>query len=251
MSFTLLSGLPFQAQGGDQLVSRVVSAAIKALFRHSEQIEAQVRAEPVTKLLQGSLDGFDLMARGLQMYNGLRIAGLELFSQAVAIDFSEIFRGQVKLRQPTQSRMRVVLTEEDLSHSFNTPFVAKQMAKLRIQDQPLGLRNVKVAISNEGRLTIQAEAKGSSETWEPIQFAAGVEVEDRRCVRFVDVEYQGSPLGQALAAELVGHINSILDLDSFALDGTQLRLDQVRIRDHKVVFYGSARIERFPRRNAS
>jgi hypothetical protein len=247
MNSTLLSGFPFQGQGGDQFVSRVVSAAIAALFRKSEHIEAQVRAEPVTKLLQGSIDGFDLIAQGLQMYNGLRIAGLELFSQAVAIDFSEIFRGQVKLRQPTQSRMRVVLTEEDLSISFNTPFVMRQMQKLLIMDQPLQLRDVKVSITNDGRLRIQGEVKGQQE-WQPLDFSALVEVKDRHCVRFEQVVFGDAE--PEMAQALVDHVNRILDLDTFALDGTQLRIDQVRVRDHKVVFYGSARIDKFPRRNA-
>ncbi|NJO85861.1 MAG: LmeA family phospholipid-binding protein, partial [Synechococcaceae cyanobacterium RM1_1_27] len=154
--------------------------------------------------------------------------------------------GQIAPAHPI--RMRVVLTEEDLSTSFNTPFVMRQMQKLQINGQPLELRNVTVSISNEGRLRIQSEVKGGDE-WQPMDFSTVVEVKDRHCIRFEDVIYDESVADHRMAEALVEHVNRILDLDTFSLDGTQLRIDQVRVRDQKVVFYGSARIDQFPRRN--
>ncbi|MDX2273538.1 MAG: DUF2993 domain-containing protein [Cyanobacteriota bacterium] len=248
---SILSGLPFQAQSGDRLVSKVVGAAIAALFKQSETLNATVRADPVAKLLQGSIDGFELLASGLLMYNGLRLENLELYSQAVAIDFSEIFQGRVKLRQPTQATMRVVLTEQDLATSFNTPFVLGKLKLLQINGQPLSLRQVGVAISNDGSLHIQAEAQmDPAGEWIGIDFSTQVEVEDRHRIQFVQTTYQGDPASVALSQSLVEHVNSLLDLDKFALDGTRLRVDRIRIRDHKIVFYGSAQIDRFPTRKA-
>lgn len=43
----LFGSTSFQNQSGDRLVSKVVGAAIAALFKRSEKIEANVRAEPV------------------------------------------------------------------------------------------------------------------------------------------------------------------------------------------------------------
>jgi hypothetical protein len=245
MTSSLLSGIPFPIQKGDRFVSKVVETAIAALFRRSEKLQAQIRAEPVSKLLQGSVDGFDLIGQGLLMYNGLRIEGLELFSQAVSIDFSEIFQGRVKLRQPTQSTMRVVLTEEDLSVSFNTPFVLGKLKLLHLDGNPLQLRTIQVGISNDATLRITAEACIAQE-WLPIDFTTRIEVQERRKIQFVDVTHRGSEAAVTLSQSLVNHVNGLLDLDKFALDGTLLRVDRVRVRDHKVVFYGIAQIDRFP-----
>ncbi len=250
MASALFSGIPFQTQSGDQLVSKVVGAAIAALFKRSEKIEAIVRAEPVAKLLQGSIDGFDLLAQGLQMYNGMRIEAMELFSEAVSIDFSEIFQGRVKLRQPTQSTMRVVLTEEDLGLSFNTPFILEKLRRMEINGRPLEIRGVKIQISNEGTLRIQAEVNAGEE-WLPIDFTSQVDLQERRRIQFVNVEHKGIEEAVAISQSLVNHVNDLLDLDKFALDGTQLRVDRVRVRDHKIIFYGTARIDRFPRRKGA
>ena len=127
MVTALFTSTPMQNQSGDRLVSKVAGAAIAALFKSSDQVEANVRAEPVAKLLQGSLDGFDFIGKGMQMYNGLRIEVMELYLQAISIDFSAIFTGKVKLKQPIQATMRTVLTESDLTTSFNTPFVVEKL----------------------------------------------------------------------------------------------------------------------------
>lgn len=243
----LFGSTPFQNQGGDRLVSKVVGAAIAALFKRSEKIEANVRAEPVAKLLQGSVDGFDFIGNGMLMYNGLRIAVMELYLQAVSIDFSAIFAGQVKLRQPTQASMRVVLTEKDLTSSFNTQFVVEKLQRLQYQGQPLTFSNTLMTITPEKTLRIESEIQvGNAAQPIHVDFTSRVEVEERRKIQFVDVTYQGDQEAINLSQALVNHVNDLLDLDKFALDGTQLRVDRLRVQNDAIVFYGSAQINQFP-----
>jgi LmeA-like phospholipid-binding len=244
----LFGSTSFQTQSGDRLVSKVVGAAIAALFKRSEKIEANVRAEPVAKLLQGSVDGFDFIGNGMLMYNGLRIAVMELYVQAVSIDFSAIFTGQVKLRQPTQASLRVVLTEEDLTDSFNTPFVVEKLQRLQYQGEPLTFTKTLMTVTPEKALRIQSGILlGNSQ--EPIQvdFTTQVEVQDRQKIRFVDVQYSGNQEEINLSQALVNHVNDLLDLDKFALDGTQLKVDRLRIQNNSLIFYGSAQINQFPK----
>ena len=244
----LFGTTPFQAQGGDRLVSKVVGAAIAALFKRAGKVEANVRAEPVTKLLQGSVDGFDFIGNGMLMYNGLRIAVMELYLQAVAIDFSAIFTGQVKLRQPTQASMRVVLTEEDLTVSFNTPFVVDKLQRLQYEGQSLNFRQTQMSVTPDKALRIQSEVTlGKSEQSVQLDFTTYVEVIERRQIKFVDATYSGDDQAVSLGEALVNHVNSLLDLDKFALDGTQLRVDRIRLQNESIVFYGTANINYFPK----
>ncbi|CAD5927886.1 hypothetical protein PCC9214_01088 [Planktothrix tepida] len=244
----LFGSTSFQTQSGDRLVSKVVGTAIAALFKRSEKIEANVRAEPVAKLLQGSVDGFDFIGNGMLMYNGLRIAVMELYVQAVSIDFSAIFTGQVKLRQPTQASLRVVLTEEDLTDSFNTPFVVEKLQRLQYQGEPLKFTQTLMTITPEKALRIQSEILlGNSQEPVQVDFTTQVEVQDRQKIRFVDVQYSGNQEAINLSQALVNHVNDLLDLDKFALDGTQLKVDRLRIQNNSLIFYGSAQINQFPK----
>lgn len=241
------SSTPFQNQSGDRLVSKVAGAAIAALFKQSEKVEANVRAEPVAKLLQGSIDGFDFIGKGMLMYNGLRIEVMELYLQAVAIDFSAIFTGQVKLRQPTQASMRVVLTESDLTSSFNTPFVVEKLQRLQYEGQPLHFQHTQVTLGGDKSIQLQSQVR-IGDSGEPLNLdiTAQLEVEERRKIQFVSVTYGGSEEAVGLGKALIAHVNQLLDLDKFALDGTQLRVDRCRVQKEGIVFYGAAQINQFP-----
>ncbi|MFQ3584159.1 MAG: DUF2993 domain-containing protein, partial [Cyanobacteriota bacterium] len=159
MTTGLLPELPLQNQAAVDWVSRGVGAAIRALFKHAERLEARVRVEPVAKLLQGCVDGFELLGQHLQMYNGLRLSVLELFSNSVAIDFSQIWQGRVRLRQPVQATMRVVLTESDLAESFNTPFVLDRLAQVEPEGQSLSFQQVQIRITPDRRLQLRADVQ--------------------------------------------------------------------------------------------
>ncbi|NET36180.1 MAG: DUF2993 domain-containing protein [Cyanothece sp. SIO1E1] len=243
--------LPFPNQGGDQIVSKAASAAISALFKQTEKLEAVVRAEPVAKLLQGSVDGFDFVGHGLLMYSGLRVEAMELYVQAVSIDFGAIFKGQVQLKQPTQATMRIVLTEADLTTAFNTPFLTDKLKQLKYQGQPLHLKDTQMTLNQDKSLRVQSRVRvGEANQLLQVDFTASLQVEDRRKIQFVDVIYNGDPEGLEMSQDLVGQMNNLIDLDQFAIDGMQLRVDQLRLRNKQLILYGTAQINQFPQRKS-
>ena len=249
MTAIVLGSLPFPGEGGAQLISKVVSTAIAALFKRTGQLEATVRAEPVAKLLQGAIDGFDFIGKGMVMYNGLRIEAMELYVQAVSIDFGSIFKGQVALRRPTQATLRVVLTEADLSTSFNTPFVVEKLQRLEYEGRPLYFKDTQMTLNQDKSLRIQSQIRvGEATDAVEVDVTARLQVEERRRIQFVDVSYGEEAAAAELGRALIDHVNTLLDLDKFALDGTQLRVDRVRLGGKQLVFYGAAQIDHFPRR---
>jgi hypothetical protein len=251
MTSIVFGSLPFPSQSGAQIASKAISAAIAALFKRTGSIEANLRAEPVAKLLQGSIDGFDFVGKRMLMYNGLPIEGMEFYVEAVSIDFSAIFKGQVTLKQPTQATMRVVLTEADLTTSFNTAFVVEKLQRLQYQGQSLHFQNTQVSLNPDKTLQLQTQVRlGDSSESLNLDLTASLEVEERRKLQFVNVTYSGGEAATSLARALIDHVNNLLDLDKFALDGTQLRVDRIRLREQQIIFYGTAQIERFPQRQS-
>lgn len=245
----MFGNLPFSGQSGDQIVSKAITTAIAALFKKTGKLQANLRVEPVAKLLQGSVDGFDFIGNGMLMYNGLRIEAMELYLQAVSIDFSAIFSGKVKLRQPTQATLRIVLTEEDLTTSFNTPFIVEKLQKLEYEGQPLNFQNTQITVNEDKSLGIKADIKiGNNQEIISINIVANLEVEGRTKIQFTNPQYQGDNDSQLLGKALIDHVNNLLDLDKFVLDGTRLRVDRARIKDQEFIFYGTAEISHFPER---
>ena len=64
--------------------------------------------------------------------------------------------------------------------------------------------------------------------------------------KFVNVKYNGNQESVDLSKSLVNHVNNLLDLDKFALENTQLRVDRLRVGRNEVTFYGVAQIDQFP-----
>ena len=245
----MLEDIPFFGQSGDKIISKVVTTAIATLFKKTEKLEAKVKAEPVTKLLQGSVDGFDLVGDRLMMYNGLRIEGMELYFQAVSIDFGSIFQGKVQLRQPIKGTMRAVFNEEDLNIGFNTPFIIEQLERLTYEDDSLQVKNIRLTINEDKSLAIQVliilgEAKEAID----LNLNTHLHLDNRTKIQFVDVTYQETQPVQRLGKALVSHVNNLLDLDKIALEGTRLRVDKVTLKKKQIIFYGIADIYHFPQR---
>nr|WP_197671882.1 DUF2993 domain-containing protein [Geminocystis sp. NIES-3709] len=249
ITIIVFGSLPFSGQSGDQIVSKAITTAIAALFKKTGKLQANLRVEPVAKLLQGSVDGFDFIGNGMLMYNGLRLEAMELYLQAVSIDFSAIFSGKVKLRQPTQATLRIVLTEEDLTASFNTPFIVEKLQKLEYQGQSLHFQNTQITVNQDKSLGIKADITiGNNQDIVSINILANLEVEGRTKIQFINPQYQGDNDAQLLGKAIIDHVNNLLDLDKFVLDGTRLRVDRARIKDKEFVFYGTAEIDHFPER---
>jgi hypothetical protein len=238
-------------QGGDQLVSKVVTTAISALLKQTEVLDVKVRAEPVAKLLQGSIDGFDFVGQGLLMHSGLQVDRMEFYLQALSIDFGALFRGRVQLRQPTQASMRIVLTENNLTASFNTSFLKEKLQQLSCEGQPLMFEKTQISIKDDQSLRMQSWVRqGQAEQIFEIDITAQVTVKDRRKLQFIDVTYGGDQKEIELGKVLTDHVNNLLDLDQFALDGMKLRVDQLRLRNQQLTLYGVAHIDKFPQRSA-
>lgn len=247
MSAIVFGSLPFPGQSGDQIVSKVVTTAIAALFKKTGKLEANVRAEPVAKLLQGSVDGFDFVGKGMEMYNGLRLEAMELYLQAISIDFSAVFSGKIKLRQPTQATMRIVLTEEDLTRSFNTPFIIDKLQKLEYQGQSLHFQNTQIIVNDDKSINIQAQIKvGDDSDYIPINIQTELKTEARTKIQFINPKFSGDDEAIKLSQAILDHVNNLLDLDKFKLDGSKLRVDRARVKDKEFVFYGTIEIDRFP-----
>lgn len=247
MSAMVFGSLPFPGQSGAQIVSKVVTTAIAALFKKTGKLSANVRVEPVAKLLQGSIDGFDFVGKGMEMYNGLRLEAMELYLQAITIDFSAIFSGKIKLRQPTQATMRIVLTEEDLTRSFNTPFIIDKLQKLEYEGQSLHFQNTQIIVNDDKSINIKSEIKvGNNSNYIPINMQTELKTESRTKIQFINPKFEGNEEAVKLSQAILAHVNNLLDLDKFKLDGTRLRVDRARIKDKEFVFYGTVEIDHFP-----
>lgn len=258
-----LTGLtdPKGTDWGEQMLNTVASQTIRRLFTQSESVEVSVRCYPSSKLLQGSIDSFKMKGRGLVIRRQFAAEELSVETDAVAIDFSSVLSGKLRLKQPTQAIAQVVLLEAGINESFKAELVKTRLENLTTPaltalsgGQPVSFPEVQIKLLPQNRLRILAKADLNNGTLVPLNMTVTIGIERRRRVSFKDPEIDLNEVPEAqkeisrtLSLALVEILDNMVDLDRFDLDGVKMRLNRLETEGERLIFSGYAEIERIPK----
>lgn len=245
---------------GEQLLNKVATQSIRHLFSSSEAVDVQIRCHPPSKLLQGSIDAFQMSGRNLVIRREFEVAEMSFVADAVAIDPGSILSGQVRLKQPTQAVAQVVLTEAGINRAFQAELVQKRLVNVDSEaltnlsgGEPVTFRDVQVTLLPNNQIKINALTDLPNRADVPIRLLATLAVERRRRLQFQDPAFDADlvsddvrGLSQVLTMAFADVLNAMVDLDRFDLDGVSLRLNRLETAGKNLVFSGYAQIDHFP-----
>jgi hypothetical protein len=254
------SNTPQQNDWGEELLNTVASNTIRHLFTESDVVDVKVRCQPASKLLQGNIDSFKMNGRGLVIRRDFRTAELSFETDAVAIDFSSVMKGQIALKQPTQAIAQVKLTEDDINRAFKSPLVRQHLENLTDErltnlsgGEPVSFQNIKLKLLPENCIQLWAEVDLTNKVI-PVSFSCELGLAKRRRVTYENAQFMDAEVPEAmqglskiLMGTLVEILNEMVDLDRFNLDGVKLRLNRLQTQGDILLFSGYAQIEHVPR----
>lgn len=260
--FSSLTGLinPTGSDWGERLLNTVASKTIRYLFTQSESVEVFVRCHPSSKLLQGSIDSFKMIGRGLVIRNDFRAEELSFETDAVSIDFSSVLSGKLVLRQSTQAVAQVTLSEAGINHAFQAELVKKRLVNLSLPAlsdlsgaQLVSFEAVQLQLLPNNRVQIWAKADLSNGELVPISLSATIAIERRRRLVFCDPKFEADTvpesqrdISQSLSITLAQILDGMIDLERFDLDGITMRLNRLETQGKQLIFSGYAQIDRIP-----
>ncbi len=245
---------------GENLLNTVASNAIRHLFTRSESVKVQVRCNPSSKLLQGTIDSFQMSGRGLVIRKDFRTEEMSFETDAVSLDFSSVLQGQISLKQPTQAIASIKLSEVDINRAFKAELVKKRLENLSIPaleelsgGKPVSFTDVEIQLFPHNQIKLFAKANLPDGNI-PISMSCTLTVAKRRRVVFNDIQFEADEIPadvrevSAKLTDILGDIlNEMVDLDRFDLDGVNLRLNRLETKGKMLLFSGYARVDRFPR----
>ena len=251
---------PQGSDWGEQILNKVATNTIRHLFTKSESIEVKVRCQPSSKLLQGSIDNFQMSGRGLVIRKAFRAEELSFETDAVSIDFGSVMQGKLSLKQPTQALARVTLNEDDINVAFQAELVRRRLeglsepALIALSDgKPVSFTDVRVELFPGNRVLLEALADLGARGQVPVSLSCVLGVERRRRVSFQEVQFYPEKIAaehQEVSAQLTGILgeilNNMVDLDRFDLDGVTLRINRLETKGKTLIFAGYAKIDRIP-----
>ena len=179
------------------MLNTVASQTIRHLFTQSESVEVLVRCYPSSKLLQGSIDSFNMTGKGLVIRRDFAIEEMSFETDAVSIDFSSVLSGKLKLKQPTQAVAQIVLSQAGINHAFKAELVKKRLTNLSepalmaiSNGEPVSFPEIKIQLLPENRLHLIAKADINNGELVPLSMTISISIEKRRRVSFKDAKFQ-------------------------------------------------------------
>ena len=244
---------------GENLLNKVASQTIRHLFTRSELVEVNVRCQPSSKLLQGTIDSFKMSGRGLVIRREFRTEEMSFETDAVSLDFGSVIQGKIALKQPTQAIAQVKLTEKDINKSFQAQLVRKRLENLSLPalesisgQEPVSFTDIELQLLPQNAIKLFAKASWGDRSV-PVSLSCNLAIERRKRILFNNVQFEGEDIPEDFKevsrqlTEALGEIlNNMVDLDRFNLDGVKMRLNRLETQGKNLLFSGYAQIERVP-----
>ncbi len=249
-----------QTDFGEQMINTVASQSIRRMFSQCDSMDVDIRCVPSSKLLQGSIDSFKMKGKGLVIKRQFQVDEMSFETDAIAVDFGSVLRGQIRLKQPTQAIAQVMLSEDGINRAFNAELVKKRLDQVSLStveiagvDTPVSFVEISVKLLTVNQIEIHAKADVPGQGLIPLAVRTTLAVERRRRLLFTEPQFQDEvvpvevhTLSKQLTTEFVAILNNMIDLDRFDLDGVEMRINRVEIQPQGLLFSGYAQINHFP-----
>ncbi|QZZ21810.1 DUF2993 domain-containing protein [Leptothermofonsia sichuanensis E412] len=238
----LLSGLITLISPVGMVSDRLAADVIRKQLAAVEHLQVRIDNAPSYQLVQGKADRIRIAGRGLFPLEGLRIEALDVETDPVQIDASRLRRrGRIRLLQPLQTGVRVVINQADMGQAFQSPAVVERLRKAGIgvlgrqqarQVQRYNLNHLQLEFLDDQRLRLQVQVQEKDDpTTLDISVETGIEIVAGRQLRLVKpvIELNGEPAPDSLVRAIADGVFERSDLRQLEKLGITARILRLKI----------------------
>ena len=237
---------------GEQAISKAAEVGLESQLDKSEDLNVDVRTNPLD-LMQGDVDSVSVKGEGLVMQKELRAEKMQIETNSISIDPIKAALGDIKMEQPTDARMMVVLKEEDIQRAFNSDYVKDKLKNIELdyggETATAQIQEVNFSLPEMGKVKLDADLKLVEQEQDAhISFTAVPEANsDGNSISLKSVEYlEEAEYNQKVAEAIINSTEEILDLRNFELDEMSLRVRKLDVQTGKLTIEADAQIKEFP-----
>jgi len=236
------------------VLDRVATDLIRQQVDRAEILEVRIDNVPNYQILFGKIDRLRLGSRGVYVLPFLRIDTLELETDPIDIDPASLQSGgKLKLRQPLQAAVKVILKSSDLNMALRSPLVLQSFPKIKIDLTSLGGRGTEevqiidpeINFLQDNRLRLSASLKPSSSNQTlKVAVEANLTVIEGKRLQLINpnINLQGVNVPSQLTTTFSQSLNRILDLSQLEASGITARVLKFEIDDGNLQLIGFARM---------
>lgn len=250
----LLSGLLGLLAPIGFVSDRLVASAICDRLNSAETLAVRIDNAPSYQLLQGKVQRVRIAGRGIVPQPDLRIAALELETDAIALNPASLRQGTPQLEEPLQAGVRVEITETDVNHFLQSAAIAERLKSLNFnlpgnssqQAEPYNVKKIRVDFLANNRLKLWVTLQGQrSGTQSRIVAESGFVIASGRQLQLVapQVRFGGTAVPTEIITLLTTGLLQQLDLSRLEASGLTSRVLNFQIQDDRLDLAAFVRIE--------
>ncbi|MEM6838512.1 MAG: DUF2993 domain-containing protein [Cyanobacteria bacterium P01_C01_bin.120] len=237
---------------GEQALSKAAEIGLESQLDEAESLSVDVRVDPLS-LMKGEVESVTVEGEGLVMQRELRTQELTVQTGLIKVNPWKAALGEIELERPTQSAVRMVLSEADIDRAFNSHFVHNQIPHIEVeqngQSVAVTAREISFRLPGNGRIAVHADLKHlDAETTKQIAFEATPDIAANGYrLHLKDVKYvSGEEISPKLTALILEQVSDVLDLRNFEVPSMNLRLTDLEVLAGKLILSSAAEIRAFP-----
>jgi hypothetical protein len=244
--------MPDEPRLEEQAISEVIKQAILSQFDGVKRMGVAVSTS-LTKAFQGQADSISVKGHEL-VKEDIHIQELEVRSGQVSIDPLSVFLGQIRLNEPVDTHVHLVLSEEDLNQALSSDYVLEKLPHLHLEVSGKFITielcsPFKIRLPGNNKIRVSGTAKlYESQRIRPINFSAVIclptETQPILLETFCCAPQQGLSVPFVIA--LLQKLNAIVTQPYFQLEATTLKISSLEIKDRKVTLEIEAQTHQIP-----
>ena len=271
-----LSGLLSLASSGGIILDSIARKQIRSQIISVEQQAVRIDNSPNYQPVRGKIDRVRIAHRGITIEPGLRIAVLDLETDAIVLksqpNLSSIDELRKSLAKPASGAVKLIVTEADLNEALQSPEISNRLETILNQSLmrragatniPYQLSDLRVELdSGLWKLRFKLSRPRQSVNIKPddisgtstvenrsreLDFAleSTVKIEDGKTLRLINPQgtVNNRPMSQRLLDGFAVGISDRLNLNSLESDGILARILQLKINQDRLELIGFIRVE--------
>jgi hypothetical protein len=246
----LLSALLGLVSPAGFVLARVAETAIREQLDSAEALSVRIDNTPSYRALQGRVDRVRIAGRGLYPLEEVRVAVLDVETDAIALDPQLLRQGQPKLVQPLQAAIKVVVTEADINQALQSETILEPLRNLNLSfsgsaaESELIDPQIEVLPGDRLRLQVTLQDRQTREQTRVVA-ESGLQISAGRQLQLVDpsIRVDQQLVAPELLAYLIGNASQRFDLATWEPSGITARILNLELEGNAITLVGFVRVE--------
>lgn len=246
----VLASLMGVVSAGGLVLDEVAESSLRQSLVEAESLSVRIDNTPSYQIANGAIDRVRIAGRGLFPLEDVRVAAVDIETDAIALDLADLQSGTLTLEEPLIAAARLELTQADLDRALQSPYVVEQLQNLTqaiAGDETLTsldtFINPRLDLLADNRLRIEVLLENDDD---PVAIAAEFKLERRSAsalaVTDLRLTIDDQPMPDNLLNAATELLEQQLDLRQWEDAGIVARYLHVAITDDTLVLAGIVQV---------